>query len=191
MSGGTLNPIMMEARRRGVKFDVGHGVGSFWFRNAVPAVKQGFIPDSISTDLHTGDLPPRGAGSNFTIVSMVNLISKFRSMGVPLADLIKRSTVNPAQEIGHPELGTLSVGSDADIAILEERHGRFSYVDCGFARMDGDTQISARMTIRAGRIVFDPSGLSMVEWSKARSRYFTPPLLDGDPSSNADDFPRY
>ena len=145
--------------QRGVIFDVGHGAGSFWFRNAVPAVKQGFLPDSISTDLHI---------ENFTILSYDNVLSKFASMGVPLNELIKRATVNPANEIHHPELGTLSVGKDADIAVLQELHGKFGFIDCGWARMDGDTTITARMTVRAGRIVYDPSGLSMVEWEKAR-----------------------
>ena len=111
LEDGKLNPIMTEARARGVIFDVGHGAGSFWFRNAVPAAKQGFLPDSMSTDLHTG---------NFTILSMNNVMSKFLAMGVPLDDVIRRSTVNPASEIHRPELGTLSVGKDADIAVLND-----------------------------------------------------------------------
>jgi dihydroorotase len=179
---GKLNPILGEARNRGVLFDVGHGAGSFWFRNAVPAVKQGFIPDSMSTDLHTG---------NFTILSFDEVLSKFRSMGVPLDDLIKRSTVNPANEIHRPDLGTLSVGKEADIAVLEELHGKFSYIDCGVARMNGDVRIVARMTVRSGRILYDPSGLSMVEWEKARPQYFTSPGLGNDKPSTADDFPRH
>lgn len=179
---GKLNPILLEARKRGVIFDVGHGAGSFWFRNAVPAVKQGFIPDSISTDLHTGD---------FTILSFDEVLSKFLSMGVPLDDLIKRSTVNPANEIHRPELGTLSVGKEADIAVLEELHGKFGFIDCGLARMDGNLRVTARMTIRAGHIVFDPSGLSMVQWEKARQQYFTSPVLGSDKPSTADDFPRH
>jgi dihydroorotase len=179
---GKLNPILLEARKRGVIFDVGHGAGSFWFRNAVPAVKQGFLPDSISTDLHSG---------NFTILSFDNVLSKFRSMGVPLNELIRRSTVNPANEIHRPELGTLSVGKDADIAVLEEIHGKFGYIDCGWARMDGDASIVARMTVRAGRIVYDPSGLSMVEWEKARPQYFNTPMGAGDKPATADDLPRH
>jgi dihydroorotase len=178
---GKLNPIMMEARARGVYFDVGHGAGSFWFRNAVPAVKQGFVPDSMSTDLHTG---------NYTILSMSNVMSKFLSMGVRLNDLIRRATVNPAQEIRRPELGTLSAGKDADIAVLEELHGNFGYVDCGVARMDGQAKLVARMTIRAGRIVYDPSGLSMIEWQKARPQYFSTPGLGNSAPARADDFPR-
>jgi dihydroorotase len=178
---GKVNPILAEARARGVIFDVGHGAGSFWFRNAVPAVKQGFIPDSISTDLHTG---------NFTVLSMTNVMSKFLAMGVPLNDLILRSTVNPAREIHRPELGTLSVGKDADIAVLEQLNGSFGYIDCGFARMDAKVKLVARMTVRAGRIVYDPSGLSMVEWEKARPQYFNTPGLGNSQPARADDYPR-
>jgi len=181
LDDGKLNPILTQARARGVIFDVGHGSGSFWFRNAVPAEKQGFIPDSISTDLHTG---------NYTIVSMNNVMSKFLAMGVSLDDVIRRSTVNPASEIHRPELGTLSVGKDADIAILELMHGHFAYVDCGVAKMDANLRLIARMTLRAGRILYDPSGLSMVEWEKARPQYFTIPDRGDSLPARADDYPR-
>jgi len=181
LADGTLNPILTEARQRGVIFDVGHGAGSFWFRNAVPAVKQGFIPDSMSTDLHMGD---------FTVLSMTEVMSKFLAMGVPLEDLIRRSTVNPAREIRRPELGTLSVGREADVAVLELLHGRFGYIDDGYTRMDGNVKVVARMTIRAGRILFDPSGLSMVEWEKAPKQYFSTPELGNSPPARADNYPR-
>ena len=178
---GKLNPIMMEARARGVIFDVGHGGGSFWFRNAVPAVKQGFIPDSMSTDLHTG---------NYRVLSMTEVMSKFLAMGVPLEDLIQRATVNPAREIRRPELGRLSPGSEADVAVLEEQHGDFGYIDCGVAKMKGKVKLVARMTVRAGRILYDPSGLSMVEWEKARPQYFQTPTFGNSKPSKADDYPR-
>jgi len=181
LEDGKLNPILAEARARGVIFDVGHGAGSFWFRNAVPAAKQGFIPDSMSTDLHTG---------NYTILSMNNVMSKFLAMGVPLEDVIRRSTVNPASEIHRSELGTLSVGKEADIAILELMHGNFSYIDNGVARMDGNVRLTARMTVRAGRIVYDPSGLSMVAWEKARPQYFATPDRGNSLPARADDYPR-
>jgi dihydroorotase len=181
LSDGKLNPALTQARARGVIFDVGHGSGSFWFRNAVQAEKQGFVPDSFSTDQHIG---------NYTIVSMNNVMSKFLAMGVPLDDVIRRSTVNPASEIHRPELGTLTVGTDADIAVLELMKGHFSYVDSGVARMDGNVRLTARMTIRAGRIVYDPSGLSMVEWEKARPQYFTIPDRGNMPPARADDYPR-
>jgi dihydroorotase len=111
-------------------------------------------------------------------------------MGVPLDDVIRRSTVNPANEIRRPELGTLSVGRDADIAVLDLMKGHFSYIDCGVARMDGNVQLQARMTVRAGRISYDPSGLSMVPWEKARPQYFSTPDHGDSLPARADDFPR-
>jgi dihydroorotase len=98
--------------------------------------------------------------------------------------------VNPAKEINRPDLGTLSIGQDADIAVLELTPGKFSYIDCGVAKMDGNVRLMTRMTIRAGRISYDPSGLSMVPWEKARPQYFTIPSGDGALPSRADDFPR-
>jgi len=181
LADGKLNPAIRDARARGVIFDVGHGAGSFWFRNAVPASKQGFVPDSISTDLHMGD---------YTTVSMNNVMSKFLALGVPLDDVIRRSTVNPASEIHRSELGTLSIGKDADIAVLDLMHGHFGYVDCGVAKMDANAQLIARMTIRAGRILYDPSGLSMVQWEKARPQYFTIPDRGESLPARADDYPR-
>jgi dihydroorotase len=127
---------------------------------------------------------------DYLTVSMTNVMSKFLAMGVPLEDVIRRSTVNPAKEIRRQDLGTLSVGQDADIAVLELAQGQFGYIDCGVAKMDGNAQLTARMTIREGRISYDPSGLSMVQWEKARPQYFTPPTTDGKFSSRADDFPR-
>ena len=181
LADGKLNPAIRDARARGVIFDVGHGAGSFWFRNAVPASKQGFVPDSMSTDLHMGD---------YTTVSMNNVMSKFLALGVPLDDVIRRSTVNPASEIHRSELGTLSAGKDADIAVLDLMHGHFGYVDCGVAKMDANAQLIARMTIRAGRILYDPSGLSMVQWEKARPQYFTTPDRGESLPARADDYPR-
>jgi len=181
LADGKLNAALTEARARGVIFDVGHGAGSFWFRNAVPAVEQGFIPDSMSTDLHMGD---------FTVLSMTEVMSKFLAMGVPIEDLVRRSTVNPAREIHRTELGTLSVGREADVAVLEVLHGHFGYVDNGVARMNGNVKLIARMTVRAGRILYDPSGLSMVEWEKAPKQYFSIPELGGSQPARADNYPR-
>jgi dihydroorotase len=99
---GTLLQYLTRARQRGVKFDVGHGGGSFVFRNAAPSVRQGFYPDSISTDLHTGSM-------NGAMMDMVTTMSKLLVLGVPLKEVIRESTDNPAKEIKHPELGHLSV----------------------------------------------------------------------------------
>jgi dihydroorotase len=98
--------------------------------------------------------------------------------------------VNPATEIHRAELGTLSIGKDADIAVLELSQGRFGYIDCGVAKMDGNVRLTTRMTIRAGRILYDPSGLSMVEWEKARPQYFTTPDRGNSLPARADDYPR-
>lgn len=184
MADGKLNPIMSEARQRGVIFDVGHGAGSFWFRNAAPAVQQGFVPDSISTDLHEESM----TGS---ALSMANVMSKFLAMGVPLEEVIRRSTVNPAREIHRPELGSLTVGAPADVAVFQLLQGRFGYTDNGNTRLYGNTKLVPLMTVRAGRILFDPSGLSMVPWQKARPQYFTAPKLGSDHPSTADDYPRH
>jgi dihydroorotase len=180
---GKLNPIMGEARKRGVIFDVGHGAASFWFRNAMPAIQQGFLPDSISTDLHNGSIVQLAMSLNY-------IMSKFLAMGETLQDVIKETTVNPANEIHHPELGTLSVGSVADIAVEQLLHGRFSYMDDGYARQDGNEKLITEMTVRAGAIVFDPYGLSMVEWQKARKQYYHTPDPADMSRATADDYPR-
>jgi dihydroorotase len=157
--------FMYEARERGIIFDVGHGAGSFWFRQAVPAMAHGFYPDSISTDLHINNV-------NGPVVDMLTTMSKFLNMGMGLQELIYRSTVTPAQEIGRPELGTLSPGAEADVAVLKLQEGSFGFSDCGRARMTGRQKLECAMTIRAGKIVFDPTGLSMPEWTEAPEIYW-------------------
>jgi dihydroorotase len=161
---------LWQARERGVILDLGHGAGSFWFRNAVPALRDGFPPDSISTDLHMGNI-------HGTVVSTINVMSKYLSMGMPLGEVIRRTTVTPAHEIGRPELGTLTVGAEADVAVLRQWEGQFSYSDCGKARMTGPYKLTCAMTIRAGEIVYDPTGLSMPEWEHAPEPYWEIPLL--------------
>src|SRR5450432_190064 len=105
---GKVEPWMMEARRRGVFFDVGHGGGSFLWPVAERAVAQGFVPDTISTDLHKGS-----AGIQQS--DMPNVMSKMMLLGMSFQEVLVRSTVNPAKEIGrYPELGTLGVGRVAD-----------------------------------------------------------------------------
>ena len=167
---GKVNEILFQAQERGVILDVGHGAGSFWFRNAAPAIEQGFLPNSISTDLHMGNI-------NGPVVDMITTMSKFLIMGVSLEKVIELSTVNPAKEINHPELGTLSVGSEADIAVIEMLRGKFSYADCGRAKMTGDKKLQCVFTLRGGDIVYDPSGLSMPEWEDAPPRYWVNPAL--------------
>lgn len=165
---GKPNRFLFEARERGVIFDVGHGAGSFWFRNAYPAMQNGFSPDSISTDLHTRNV-------HGVVIDMQTTMSKILNCGMPLPEVIYRSTVTPAREIGHPELGHLSVGAEADVAVFNLLEGDFTFVDCGRAKMHGAQKLECVMTLRAGEIVFDPSGLSMPEWPDAPEAYWKLP----------------
>ena len=144
---------MIEGRKRGVKFDVGHGGGSFKWVAAMPMIKAGFVPDSISTDLHTGSM-------NGGMKTMVETMSKFLAAGQSLADIIKWSTDNPAKQIQLPELGHLSVGAGADIAVLRVEKGKFGYVDQNSTalRVDGTERLSCEVTLRDGQVLYDLNG---------------------------------
>ncbi|MCC6585860.1 MAG: amidohydrolase/deacetylase family metallohydrolase [Bryobacterales bacterium] len=154
---GKINPGMYQGRKRGVIFDVGHGGGSFFWPVAVAAYKQGFPPDSISTDLHVGSM-------NAGMKTMLNTASKILTLGSSLQDVIKMSTWSPAQEIKHPELGHLSEGAVADVAVLKLNTGTFGYLDSRLAKMTGTKKITCEMTIRDGRVVYDLNGLASEEW---------------------------
>lgn len=160
---GKLLPYLLEARKRGVLFDVGHGGGSFLFRQAVPAVRQGFVPDSISTDLHAGSM-------NAGMKDMLNVMSKFLNMGMSLEDVILRSTWHPARQIKKTDLGSLSVGSVADVAVFGLRKGNFGFYDVGNGKLAGTQKLECEMTLRAGRVVWDLNGISKVEWEKIPAR---------------------
>jgi dihydroorotase len=165
---GKLNPDVIKAKERGVKFDLGHAGGSFMLRLVVPAVQQGFIPDSISADLFSNTPVTTG-------INLANVMSKFLCLGVPLDDVIRRTTVNPAQMIGRPELGNLSVGSTADIAVFEMMKGKFSYRGTGGGKMVGDKKLQCVMTLFGGEIVYDhPHALSVPLWEEIPkdSRYW-------------------
>jgi dihydroorotase len=155
---GKLNPDVNKAKARGVKFDLGHAAGSFSLRRVVPAVQQGFIPDSISADLFS-DTP-------FTVgINLAYVMSKFLALGVPLEDVIRRTTMFPAQMIQRPELGNLSVGSTADIAVLEMLKGKFGFLGSGGGKIVGNQKLQAVMTMFGGRILYDhPYGLSVPLW---------------------------
>jgi dihydroorotase len=152
------------ARKRGIKFDVGHGGGSFHFPNAEPMVRQGFWPDSISTDLHSGSV-------NGAMIDMLNVMSKFLALGVPLPEVIRESTTNPATEIRRPQLAQLGVGADADMAVLRLEQGRFGYVDTSGGRIEGSDRLGCEMTVRAGKIVFDLNGRAGVPWKTSHIEY--------------------
>ena len=159
-------PYLIEARKRGVKFDVGHGSGSFYFRRAEPAMKAGFWPDSISTDIHSDSV-------NRSMIDMLNVMSKFLAMGMPLNEVIRRSTTNPATIINRPQLGQIAVGPEADIAVLRLDQGEYGFVDVVNGRIEGNQRLGCEITIRAGEIVFDFNGRSGVPWRGANLDYPT------------------
>jgi dihydroorotase len=151
-----MQPYVLEARKRGVLFDVGHGSGSFWFRIAVPAIQQGFLPDTISTDLHKNSIMlPRA--------NMITTMSKFLNIGMTVEQIVERSTFRPAQAIKRKDLGTLSEGSVADIALLELERGTFAFLDSGFGKLTGDKRLRCALTVRAGKVVWDPDGIAQAD----------------------------
>ena len=158
LESGRVNPALFEARKRGVIFDVGHGGGSFLWRIAVPAIKEGFLPDSISTDLHIGSM-------NSGMKDMLNVMDKFLAMGLSLDEVIVRSTWNPAKEIHHEELGHLTPGASADVTVLRLDKGSFGFVDMYGARLNGTEKLDAELTLRDGKVVYDLNGLTRPDWN--------------------------
>lgn len=154
---GKLYPYLKEARARGVRFDVGHGGGSFVMRNAAPAIAQGFYPDTISTDLHTGSM-------NAGMMDMPTTMSKCLSMGMPLKEVIRASTWTPAQSIQRPELGHLTVGAEADVAVLRLEKGSFAYADAYGGRFPGTQRITAQLTLRRGQVVWNYPSLGGADY---------------------------
>ncbi len=156
---GKVREYLFEGKKRGVIFDVGHGAGSFIFRHAVPAMKQGFTPDSISTDLHL-------RSANGGMRDMVNVMSKFLNMGMPLNEVILKSTWNPAKEIRREKLGHLTVGAPADVAVLRLERGDFGFVDVDKAMMKGSERLACEMTLLDGNVMYDLNGRNSEPWEK-------------------------
>lgn len=153
---GKVKPFILEAQKRGIIFDVGHGSGSFRWRQAIPSFQQGIMADALSSDLHSGSM-------NSGFKDMTNLMSKFLCLGMPLQDVILRSTWNPAKIIRRPELGSLSVGSEADVAVFSLSKGDFGFLDISGERKKGTQKLVAELTIRAGRVLWDLNGISADE----------------------------
>ncbi|SKB31425.1 amidohydrolase/deacetylase family metallohydrolase [Daejeonella lutea] len=148
-----VKPFVFEARKRGIIFDVGHGGGSFMWSQAIPAMQQGFAPDVLSSDLHTGSM-------NGGFKDMANLASKFLNIGMSLQDVIAASTWKPANVIKRTELGNLSEGTEADIAVFNLKTGDFGFSDSNGIAIKGKQKLEAELTIRKGRIVWDLNAIS-------------------------------
>jgi dihydroorotase len=152
-----VKPFVFAAQKRGIIFDVGHGGGAFTWKQAVPAVQQGFIANVISSDLHTLSM-------NSGMKDMSNLMSKFLALGLSVQDVILRSTWNPAQVIKRPDLGNLDVGADADVAVFSLQKGDFGFLDVRRTKLKGTQKLQAELTIRAGKIVWDLNGIASPTW---------------------------
>ncbi|MDR3637089.1 MAG: amidohydrolase/deacetylase family metallohydrolase [Isosphaeraceae bacterium] len=148
---GRLLPYLSQARRRGIRFDLGHGFESFPWAQVVPAVRQGWLPDSISTDLYARSV-------NAALKDMTTAMSKFLALDVPLDDVVRMSTLAPAEAIRRPDLGHLSVGAVADVAVLALRTGEFGFLDVRNLRRNGSKKLECELTLRDGRVVWDLNG---------------------------------
>jgi dihydroorotase len=148
---------MIDGRKRGVIFDVGHGGGSFKWSTAIPLMKAGFIPDSISTDLHASSM-------NAGMKNMLDVMSKFLLMGMSLEEVVLRSTWNPAKEIHLEQLGHLSVGAPADIAVFRVDRGKFGFVDQSSLVVEGTQRLACEATLRDGRVLYDANGVTMAPY---------------------------
>ena len=154
---GKLYPFVPEAQKQGIVFDVGHGGGSFIFEQAIPAIEQGLKPNSISTDLHTGSM-------NGGMKDMTNVMSKFLNMGLTVQEVVECATINPAGILKRHELGHLTPGAVADVAVLKIENGKFGFVDTKGFRMDGNKKLVCELTIRKGVVVWDLNGISRPHW---------------------------
>ena len=141
---GTVKKVVLEARERGVLFDIGHGKGSFAFKTARAMLANGFYPDTISSDIHALCI-------DGPVFDQVTTLSKFLCMGMPLPDVIAASTLNAAMALRRPELGSLKTGSVADATVISIRQGSFDYVDVVGEHLSGDRKIACEGVVIGGR----------------------------------------
>jgi len=146
-ASGRLTPEVLEARERGVLFDVGHGAGSFSFEVMEKCLAQGFRPDTISSDLYSANI-------NGPVYDLATTLSKFLLLGLSLREVIERATANAARVFDFgAEIGTLKTGAEADIAVLELREGQFTFTDSGGKTRTGRQKLVPVTTVRAGKVL--------------------------------------
>jgi dihydroorotase len=149
---GTLKKAVLEARRRGVLFDIGHGKGSFAFKTARAMLANGFLPDTISSDVHALSI-------NGPAFDQLTTMSKFLSLGVPLDQVIAASTLNAAMALKRPELGSLKPGSVGDASVLFLAEGAFEYDDVVGERLIGTRKLGSAGVVVGGRWWFPADGV--------------------------------
>jgi dihydroorotase len=140
---GKVEPFVLAARERGIIFDIGHGMGSFAFRTARAMLAQKFMPDCISSDVHSLSIQ----GPAFDLLTTM---SKFLCLGMPLAEVVRCTTENPASALKRSELGTFRQGSVGDASVLTLDSGQFDYVDVVGEHLQGESRLSALGTVVAG-----------------------------------------
>ncbi|TLU99449.1 amidohydrolase/deacetylase family metallohydrolase [Dyadobacter luticola] len=150
---GKVKPFTLEARKKGIIFDVGYGGASFNYSQAIPALKAGFYPNTISTDLHTGSM-------NGSMKDMLSIMSKFYNMGMDMPSIIKASTWEPAKVIHREQLGHISENAIADVAVFSMRKGNFGFYDKTGYKVEGKEKLECELTIMGGRIVYDLNGIT-------------------------------
>jgi len=158
-SEGKLRKSVLEAQKKGILFDVGHGGGMFHFDVAIPALKQGLVPSSFGSDLHRSSM-------NSGMKSMLETMTKFLNMGMSLNDVVYTATWSSANAIKRSDIGNLGEGAVADIALISIRKGTFGLLDTKNTKLIADRRLEAEMTIRAGKIVWDLNGLAAREVAK-------------------------
>jgi len=156
---GVVKPHVLEAHKRGIIFDVGYGGASFNYSQAIPALKAGFYPNTISTDLHTGSM-------NGSMKDMLSVMTKFYNMGMSLTKVIEASTWMPAKVINRENLGQLSEGAIADVAVFTMRKGNFGFYDKTGYKVTGKEKLECEMTIKSGTIVYDLNGIANPVYAK-------------------------
>lgn len=140
---GKVEPFVLEARERGIIFDIGHGMGSFAFRTGRAMLANNFMPDCISSDVHS--LSIRGPAFD-----LLTTMSKFLCLGMSLNDVVRCATENPASALKRPELGTFRQGGVGDASVLSLEDGEFDYVDVVGEHLEGKMRLSARGLVIGG-----------------------------------------
>lgn len=186
---GLASEALLVMRKRGIYCDVGHGGGSFAWTVAGPIVKGGYLPDSISTDIHVGSM-------NNGMKDILNVADKLMVLGETVQEVVAQMTSHPAREIKQEQLGNLAVGSVADVAILSIETGQFGFVDMYNTKMMGNKKLICEMTLKDGKVVYDLNGISADMWDathhsadETKSRRWTTFNERPFPASRGERFP--
>lgn len=159
---GNIREWILQAKERGVLFDLGHGAAGFVFDQSIPAIQKNFLPYTFGTDLHRNSIAA-------SMKSLPNVMSKFMAMGVPFWEVITRSTWNAAQAIHRTELGQLTEGGIADLALLKLQRGQYGFTDAAGKRIKGNKRITVELTIRDGKVIWDLQGRLAEKWQSDHS----------------------